>query len=229
MAGLNLLPAFSKIDNPHKPLDNPHKPSTLDNPTSPERRRLFSASLSVSLLLSPHTAAALDLDPLPSSFVASSYYLQTLKVVGSLQESIRLLDERNEASVQDSEISSYVQATLFPLLKKWAQEFGFQPGVIKYQKRGRSKTCLRGRVDASLLSLTICKYLALRFVAVYQPPGSYTALLSVFDELKKTVSQPKPGQPIERVRGEECEIVKAMLEEVVKLVKDEVGYVATTP
>ena len=91
-----------------------------------------------------------------------------------------------------------MQSSLFPVLKKWAADNGFQPGVIKYQKR------------------------------VYSPPGSYSSLLSVFDELKKTVSQPKPGQGVERVGGEEVEVLRRMLEEVVGRVKGEVGYIETS-
>ena len=70
---------------------------------SPLRRRILSVALTSPFLLSS-PSQALDLDPLPPSFLSSPYYPQTLKVVASLQETLKLLDDRNKQDVSDSEV-----------------------------------------------------------------------------------------------------------------------------
>ena len=114
-------------------------------------------------------------------------------MTSSLLKTLELLDSRTSPPPSDGEITGYVQDTLFPSLKAWAGSYGFAPGVIKFQKR------------------------------VYTPPSSFSSLLAVFDLLKKEVKQPKPGVPIERLRGEVIEELKGMLIRVDEELKKESG------
>ena len=157
-------------------------------------RRTFLVSPSLLLLsTTPPPTLALDLDPVPAAFFSSPYYATTPQVTSSLLKTIELLDSRSSPLPSDGEITGYVQDVLFPSLKGWAGSYGFAPGVIKFQKR------------------------------VYAPPSSFSSLLAVFDLLKKEVKQPKPGAPIDRLRGEVVEEVKGMILGVNEELKKESG------
>ena len=61
-------------------------------------------------------------------------------------------------------------------------------------------------------TLTIISFASL--VAAFAEPDSHKYLLSVFDELKKNVEQPKPGVPIKKLSAEEVVKLREMLETV---------------
>ncbi|GMI13501.1 hypothetical protein TrVE_jg11279 [Triparma verrucosa] len=89
-----------------------------------------------------------------------------------------------DSTASDEDISKFVQSDLFPPLKTWALEWGYKPGLINYKKRA------------------------------FAEPDSHKYLLSVFDELKKNVEQPKPGVPIKKLSAEEVVKLREMLETV---------------
>ena len=135
----SLVESWFFLPPPPPPAPPPSRapPSRAVSPAfSPSRRLLLSSPLALLPLASPRRPAsasvALDLPPPPGALL-EDFRKATAKLVGLLEIAVGMLGEDGKAS--DEDIKGFVRDELFPALKDWAKDYGYQPGVLKVRAR----------------------------------------------------------------------------------------------